>query len=378
MRYRSFPAIIGALIVSILLSGTFPREKLPALADTPAAGNEPAKPLSIGIIVPLSGPAAFYGVHLRNGIELAYDGLPAEKRTKIELHFEDDQFDAKLALSAYQKLVYQNHVDVLVLFGSGAGYSVLPAASREGKTSFIFTVDPKVTVGQQRAFRIALEADTQATLLDALLQKRGIRRVALLSTANEAMLQYTKTMKEVIERRGGEVVYNQDFTKGEQDFKTVLLSISQKHADATVVSLLPPSLSAFLKQRREALPKLPSFGYAQVENAPEIAASQGAADGTIFSGLALTPEFNARYRAKFHDEAGSFAGYTYEILRRLSDAQAQGAKSAEDISAAFASETESTGVFGRYRRRPDNSYEVPAALLEVRGGKIEEYREENS
>lgn len=364
--------VISLLFCSAVLI-FFALPGLVRLADVHAQAESNAKKvLTIGLILPLTGPAAFYGEHVKNGALLAYESMSAEAKSHYNLVFEDDQFDARMALTAYQKLRAEKNIDVVVLFGSQSGHSVIPAASRDKVLSLIFTVDPKVTAGRQGAYRLALEADTQAVLLEREFQKHRYKRFALLGTTHEAMLQYTSTMRAEILKNGGEVVYDTEFTKGETDFKAALLAIQQKKADAVVVALLPPSLANFAKQKKQFDLSIPFYGFAQVENVPEIQASHGALDGVMFSGLALDEKFREKFFNRFHDEAGSFAGYSFEFMNQLEEARLAGASSTEGIDRYFASKKSYHGCFGPFVRRDDNSYDIPASLLIIENGKIRE------
>ena len=359
---KSFIALLSLFLLSSLSL---------ALAEAPS----PTKVLNIGLILPLTGPAAFYGTHVKNGAILAYEAMSPEVRAQYNLIFEDDQFDARMALSAYQKLKAEKGLDVVILFGSQSGHSVIPTASHDGVLSLIFTVDPKVTQNRPGAYRLAVEAGTQAELLEKQFQKKGLKRFALLSTTHEAMLEYASKMKAEILKGGGEIAYENEFTKGETDFKSALLAIQQKKVDDTVVALLPPSLSAYAKQRKLALAEVPSYGFAQVENLPEIKASQGSLDGTMFSGLSLDESFKQSYRSRFQEEAGSFAGYSFEFLKQIEEARAKGATSAAAIGKFFDSKKEYSGCFGPFRRRDDNSYDIPASLLVIEQGVIEKAKD---
>lgn len=96
----------------------------------------------IGLILPLSGPSAYWGTYLKNGALLGHSKLAETSRSKIELIFEDDHLDAAAAVSAYRKLRDTNKINAVILFGAQSGRSVIPLAEKEGIVSFVITSDP--------------------------------------------------------------------------------------------------------------------------------------------------------------------------------------------------------------------------------------------
>ena len=65
--------------------------------------------IKVGIIAPLSGQYGFLGESFENAVKMA---VGDDKR--IQLVFEDDQFDSKLGLSAFEKLTSIDHVDLII------------------------------------------------------------------------------------------------------------------------------------------------------------------------------------------------------------------------------------------------------------------------
>lgn len=83
-----------------------------------------AEALKLGVIVPLTGPSATMGESLAGVIKLL-------KNNVIDFSFEDDQCDAKKALSAYLKLRDQG-VQIFYIGCSGSILAVTPHAKRNG------------------------------------------------------------------------------------------------------------------------------------------------------------------------------------------------------------------------------------------------------
>src|SRR5690606_9667865 len=91
------------------------------LAGAAFAGAASAADITIGVIGPLSGPAANSGISMRQAYEAAAaqvnkDGgieIDGEK-SEIKLIFEDSASRPEMGVSAAQKLLTRDNVDILV------------------------------------------------------------------------------------------------------------------------------------------------------------------------------------------------------------------------------------------------------------------------
>jgi len=71
--------------------------------------------IKIGVIAGMTGDWGIVGEHFLNGVTLAQEEWNQDNPDKtIEIIFENDDFDAKKGLSAYQKLVSVNMIDGLI------------------------------------------------------------------------------------------------------------------------------------------------------------------------------------------------------------------------------------------------------------------------
>jgi branched-chain amino acid transport system substrate-binding protein len=124
--------MIKILILNLLLFGAF-------LPFTHSAADE--RPISIGIIASLSGPAGEQGKNWFDGAELAVDDL-ATKDIWVTLHVEDDLTQPVNVAKAFQRLVSVEKVNAIV---GGTwdflGLTAYPLAARY-KIPFITPTNP--------------------------------------------------------------------------------------------------------------------------------------------------------------------------------------------------------------------------------------------
>lgn len=97
--------------------------------------KDSAPSVRIGVILPLTGQYAFLGESDRKAMLLALEEIEANNggvnASDIELHFEDDGYDAKTAVSAYQKLRSIDHIDAVVVLSAPSIQSIAPLTNAD-------------------------------------------------------------------------------------------------------------------------------------------------------------------------------------------------------------------------------------------------------
>ena len=89
-----------------------------------------AETAKVGVIAPLTGQLAEYGVATRNGFELARKNNP-DIFKKVDFVFEDSQYDPKLALGIYRKFREDKDIKIIFNWGSNPSAPLIPIAELE-------------------------------------------------------------------------------------------------------------------------------------------------------------------------------------------------------------------------------------------------------
>src|SRR5262249_19370211 len=82
-----------------------------------ATAQAQQKPVRVGIFLPLTGPAAAGGAANKLGYEMAISEINAAggiAGRKIETVYADDQGDPTVGVGEIKRLIFQEHVDVVV------------------------------------------------------------------------------------------------------------------------------------------------------------------------------------------------------------------------------------------------------------------------
>ena len=102
------------------------------------AKSESAAAIKIGGSGPLTGPAAVYGLAVKNAAEMAVEEVNAKGGLQFELQFEDDKHDKEEASNAYSSLVDSGMQISLLTVTTGPGEEVAPRY----KEDQIFAITP--------------------------------------------------------------------------------------------------------------------------------------------------------------------------------------------------------------------------------------------
>ena len=136
------------------------------------AQQAPAKPVRIGIFLPLTGPAAAGGAANKLGYEMAISEINAAggiAGRPIVIVYGDDQGDPTVGVGEIKRLIFQEHVDVVVgTQNSQVELAALPVLT-EGKVAAISLAGSSALTPQAGPYHFSL-APSATTLGSAMVQ----------------------------------------------------------------------------------------------------------------------------------------------------------------------------------------------------------------
>ena len=228
---RQHPAI-GTAIVTLALAMF-----VASCAQKPAATPE----LVVGVYGSLTGNDADFGQSTKKGVELALEELTTNQQgliggLKVRTVVEDDQGKPEEAATVVQKLITQDNVCAVI--GEVASSRSLAAAPKcqEAGVPMITpsSTNPKVTQVGDFIFRMCFIDPFQGTVMakfTALNLK--LQRVAVLKDVkNEYSVGLSQFYTQAFTQLGGQVVIEQAYSAGDQDFRAQLTAIKAKNPQA--------------------------------------------------------------------------------------------------------------------------------------------------
>lgn len=279
--------------------------------------------ITIGAILPLSGPSAQYGKWIQEGLEIAKDEINENggiNGKRLEIIYEDDQALPRLAASAMQKLATAD--DVPVVFGSWASTSVLAQAPIANQTKTIVlaeAISPKIRDAGDYVFRIQPDARYYIRKLVPVLREQvRFRRMSILYVNNDFGADQANVFQEEFEKRGGTVLTKEGFQQGATDFRTQLTKIQSDGSEAVFIPAYSEA-AYILKQARELGLTQRFVASVPFENPDILKIAGDAAEGVIYphhfdpdSQEPVVVKFQERYEAKYGAKAEGFAALAYD------------------------------------------------------------------
>lgn len=320
----------------------------------------------IGVIAPFSGDAASLGRYLKQGIEFGVESSPKEMREQVQLIFEDDQLQSAKTVSAYQKLKSHDHVDAVIVAGSGSGHAVNSLAEKDGIIAIaVGASDKAVVAGKKFVFTHWVSPEAEAKVLVAEVEKRAFQRIAVIASEQQGAFALEEAMSAVLKDRGiaNRIILSKRFTPDTKDFRTVLATIRSERIDGIVSILLPGSLSAFAKQVRDLKITAELFGYELFEDEAEVKASDGALIGKWYVNADVAGEgFLKKFEERFKEPPGFGVANSYDAIQLLIRAATEHHGENVRIAEALASVKDYHGACGTYSATGDNRFDLPATL----------------
>lgn len=333
MRLRVGSAAAVSAAVLLLAAGCLDSAEEPVdssgLAGTGAGADcVIGTPVKVGIVLSLTGPAAFAGTYQQQGLELAFEEINAKRGVDYEIVLEDDKTSPDEGVAVYGKLIDTDKVSVIV--GptlSSVAFTAFSDAQEAGVPALgISTTAEGIPELGDYIFRNSLsELNALNASIPAAVEALHLKTVAILHDDVDEFTQsaYT-TMKEALEGLGIEIVGDEEFATTDTTFTEQLNHVKNAIPDAVVLSALPGATLPLVKEARELGITAPIVG-GNAFNSPVMVGALGpAAEGLIVGGAwssALKSEGNEQFVTAFTQRYGrapdQFAAQAYTAAQLI-------------------------------------------------------------
>jgi branched-chain amino acid transport system substrate-binding protein len=384
---KIFVGVTLALALSAC-SEDAPPAATPEPATPAVASEKPAITVTLGHVVPLTGPLAHLGKDHENGAALAIEDLNDEKleiggaRVTFVLSSEDDVADFVLGSVAARKLIGEKIHGVVGHLNSG---STLPAISiyHDAGVPLVTAASTTPAITQQgfhNIFRVIANDDQQGKGLgEFAIRLTGAKRVAVLSDHTQYGQGLAERFQKTVTAAGIKVVYAETFQDTQSDFSTQLGKIKAWNPDLVFFAGMDVQAAPLLKQAREAGIKarfLSGDGACSLELI--VLAGTAASEGYLCSKpgqpLEAMPKgeaFEGRYKLKYKQEIQLYAPYAYDAIMTIADAMRRAGSTSPERYMPELAKTDFPGVTDRIHFDANGDLQDPAiSLYQVRNGKL--------
>ena len=215
------------------------------------AGAAQAEDVTLGMILPMTGPSASTGKQEKAGAELyiAQHGADVAGKT-IKLVIKDDTGAADVTKRLAQDLVSNDHAAALLGFGlTPLALAAAPIAT-EAKVPEIVTAAATAVITEKSPYIVRTSftlPQASAPMADWAI-KNGIKRVVTIVTDYGPGLDAEKWFGETLKKDGGEIVEAIRVPLKNPDFAPFLQRVADDKPDAVFVFVPSGFGAAFMKQ----------------------------------------------------------------------------------------------------------------------------------
>ncbi len=298
---REFVAGLGAAA----LAASLPGRVLAAPAE-----------INVGVILPLSGANAQFGINSRQGLELAADeinaagGIKAMGGARLKLIIADATSQPTTAATVAQRLITQNRcVAIIGAYASSLTLAISEVTERRGIPLLTMSFSDVLT---ERGFKHIFQVVSKGSVLGRAQYDYAASVVAGASDIKKIALLYEDTaygtsqavgVRNAAKAAGAQVVLDEAYPLGITDVTPLISKL--RGSDAQIVfpiSYLNDSLLIIRVMRQQRL-TVPIVGGAAGYVIPDFAKALGQYSEAVLSiapaNYDQAPEYTERYRKRF-------------------------------------------------------------------------------
>lgn len=344
--------------------------------------------IKVGIIEDLSGPTSEWGQGLQNGAILGIEKINKEGGLlgkQIKYVSYDFKGNVPESLTAFNRLVDQDKVVAIIGTPNSAMHIAVAPMADEKKVPVIGDpMDERATTpdaSKLNAYTFLGEpaAGEQAKAIASYaLNEMKLKKFAILyDQGNPYSVSLATPFAEYISKNGGQIVANEPFQSGTNDFRAQLTKIKETNPEALHITSYLKEDSLIVNQMKELGMNIPVVGnnscfYPFAETAGK------AAEGVVFpNNISLDDpryqDFISTYKTRFSKDPVVHAWMGYDNMMILANGIKQ-ANKIDPVAIRDAIETQTKDVQGITDKitldpkthRPVN---LPLAILQVKDGK---------
>ena len=345
-----------------------------AVSLAAAPGNGMADTVRIGISAALTGPAAFVGVSIRRGAEMATDAINAEGGIggkQIELVIRDDEHNPVKTVANHRELVEREKVVAMLgTTNSAAMLATAPIINDELKVPVVCPATDATKITENEAweqkkdnyvFRLGMFGRGQANfLINTLVEQFGYEKVGLLTWTAGWGVTGRGELNRRLEELGMKAVADETYDTADTDMTPQLLKLKRAGAEVVVNYGLARE-NGFVARTKRKLGDTTPYASAWGIAAPAFWKAAGeAGEGVLTSTTiamdgpqsperrAVIDEYTRRYEEKIEGPPFFFAAY--DIVHLLAQVIGEVGTDPEAIRAGLENVPEFKGLIHHFKR----------------------------
>ena len=326
--------------------------------ESPAPTGQGGEELRIGLLAPLSGPIAEYGIASSNGTKLAFEILNSknylEGQTISSIAY-DTEADQTKAVNLFNKLVSNDKIAALVgPVISSTSLAVAPVAQEENIPMITPTgTHLDITPDYPNVFRACFIDPYQGMLAGQFaVENLGVKKVAIVyNVGSDYSVGLAEEFKKVVEAANLTIVSNEGYSEDDKDFSALAAKIKAGEPELVFVPDYYNKVGILVGQLKTAGVEATFLGGDGWDGvlANYAKEAEGCYYLTHFSTADTSEaavEFVSAYREKYHAEPSSFAALGYDAGQVIVEAVKKAGSTEPEAMVKALNEMEFQGITG--------------------------------
>jgi branched-chain amino acid transport system substrate-binding protein len=318
--------------------------------------------IKIGMVLPVTGPAADSGKYALAGAKIALERVNKAGGVmgrQVEIVTEDDQTTNPGAVLAFSKLAAQP--DIVAFLGSirsTQNHAMAPEILKTGKPVCFGGTDPKLTkMGNRWLIRFRPNDSYSGRVIASYgVETLGKKKWAIVHSTDAFGMGGLNALSDSLAKLGAKVALDQGYANQSQDFTPVVLAIKSSGADVIgSYFTFDNDIAIFARQLRQLGVNLPWVGSPSIITVgalklagPALYGSYGITD-YVADSSPEAKEFADLYRAATKLAPDLYSAWTYDAVGVLCDAMKRaGTTDPEKLRSAILATRGYKGAEGEY------------------------------
>ncbi len=375
---RTLFILLGVIVVAAIIGViTWSRSR----SNGPVEGEA----ISIGAVLPLTGPASDIGKWQQKGLDLAVEQINAQRTggaPKLRMIYQDSAGDPRTGVSAFSQIMAQRKPPVVISSLSSVSNVILPLTKEQKVTAILLAVSlPAITKQSEYAYRFNVGSEDEAKVMATYITNQAkLSRVAVYYINDEFGLGALEVFKRDFGATGGQIVWEESYAGAAADHKNVLAKMGQSKAQGLYVIGYTRASALAVKQLREMGNKMPIFANMAL-TVPTFTqligdAIEGATFTTNYFDVSTTDErvrsFVQAYTQRYSEPPTFFGAFAYDSVQMLAPLLTSPQTTADDIRAGLTPQRQLSGVMGQFSVDGERNFRFPVKLVQFKQGKLQE------
>lgn len=261
-----------------------------SLILTACGGATTEAPIKVGVIAGLSGAGTSYGLGIQQGAEMAVEEINAEggiNGRTLELVIVDDASDPSQTVTAMQRLIDQEKVDVLV-----GGWGSSQVLAHQGTVEaagvpyiIVGATNPNITSEENTwSYRVIKSDALQAReIAKVAVDTLDCKTIAIMFDSNDYGTGNRDIFVEGLSEIGVAASIEETYQTNDKDFTAQLTNIRETSPDCMAIFGTIPAAPAIMEQARDLGITARFIGTGGLANEQLMALAGDAAEGTILT-----------------------------------------------------------------------------------------------